>query len=449
MSKKDFSNLLQQDTSVKPVKYNHYKPFHEPIDDDKKINSNLEIKQANDVFEKIEKVPSTNRTQTEHKSNTNRTQTEHKSNTNKPKEKEIEHKLNTELNTEVDTNWTQTEHKLNTKTTFSSLVGLQKKLVVLIYNECKAARSKTTKNLSVEYISSVLKVPRGSIKTTIKRIEDKGFISRVSSKIGRGGCTSYLVPDFLFQELLQHETEHKLDTNRTQTGHKPDTELNTTLPVVSSYLLNTNYGSKDIPDSWKGMELTSLESIGFDFSHLVQIHRAYEKSPGIALSPELIQSSIDAFAFDLKNNDIEKKFKSSAATVLLSLLKKGHPYNSITPDKCISPVQDALNKHNQMLLVQRAKEQQLLQQIKDTEFSVWIEELPEEELLLLCPEKEVPLKDSEKLFKTVRKRMAREKAKDYFDAEIWPSKKQSILASAKRKLMQNEEPQQTNDEVEQ
>ena len=214
-------------------------------------------------------------------------------------------------------------------------------------------------------------------------------------------------------------------------NNKVNNKVNNADIVVSSYI-NTNYRNLDIPESWESIDITPLESIGFDLSHLVQINRAYEKTPNTTLSPELIQTSIYAFAYDLKNNNVEKIFKNPAATVLLSLLKKGQPYNSVTPDKCVSPQQDALNKHNHMLQTQHARELELMQQIKDTEFSLWLEAFPDDELFLLCPENAVPLKATDKLFKTVRKRMAKEKAKDYFDAEIWPTKKQAILATATR-----------------
>ena len=402
MSKKDFSIFLKPGLSDKKEKYNHYKPFQDPV------NNNSPDTIIVSTIKKEEFITEQNDLQKKKSSNTNRT---------------------------------QTEHKLNTKTTFSSLVGLQRDLLIFIYNECKTARSKTTKSLSVEHVSSALKVPRGSIKTTIKRIEQKGLIERTTFKVGRGGWASYSVPDFLFQELLQYETEHKLNTNRTQTEHKLNTELNTelntSLPVVSSYI-NTNYRNLDIPESWKSIDITTLEPIGFDLSHLVQIHRAYEKAPNVTLSPELIQSSIYAFAYDLKNNNIEKIFKKPPATVLLSLLKKGQPYNSITPDKCVSPIQDALNKHNQMLLLQRTQEQQMLQQIQETEFTLWRDGLSDEQLLDFCPESELAPGVPVNLRKTYRLRKAKELTKDYFDAELWPAKKQELLASATRKNIQEE-----------
>ena len=126
---------------------------------------------------------SLNRTQTEHKQNTNRTQ----------------HYIK--------------KHKPATKIHFSSLVGLQRTLVIFIYNECKIARSNTTESLTLEHISKTINTATGCIKTTLQRLESKGFIERTEYKNGRGGWSKYSIPHQQFQEILQYETNNKPTTN--------------------------------------------------------------------------------------------------------------------------------------------------------------------------------------------------------------------------------------------
>jgi hypothetical protein len=91
-----------------------------------------------------------------------------------------------------------------------------------------------------------------------------------------------------------------------------------------------------------------------------------------------------------------------------------------------------------MLLSQRTQEQQTLQQIQDTEFTIWRDSLTDEQLLGFCPESEIASGVPVDLRKTYRRRRAKELIKDYFDAEIWPAKKQELLASAVRKNTQKE-----------
>ena len=104
-------------------------------------------------------------------------------------------------------------------------MGLQRKLILLIYENCKIARSKITEPLTLEYISEQIKIPLGSIKTTIRRLEMKGYVKRIEYKNGRSGWSKYEIPKNIFNEMLQNETGHKLDTNwtpkRTQNRTQP------------------------------------------------------------------------------------------------------------------------------------------------------------------------------------------------------------------------------------
>ena len=330
------------------------------------------------------------------------------------------------------------------------LFGLQKIALFHIVENCKARGLLYTSPITNEFFRTVLNTDIHSVKTTIQRLIKKDLICRKEAKKGKGGYTVFSISISVRKATIEAIKQLDMDSqknsllvgNRETIGNqlvnnKVNNKVNNASVVSSSYI-NTNYRNLDIPESWEGIDISQLESIGFDLSHMVQIHRAYEKAPNVTLSPELIQSSIYAFAYDLKNNNVEKMFKKPPATVLLSLLKKGQPYNSITPDKCVSPIQDALNKHNQMLLSQRALEQQMLQQIQETEFALWRDGLSDEQLLDFCPESELASGVPVNLRKTYRLRKAKELTRDYFDAELWPAKKQTLLASATRKNIQEE-----------
>ena len=169
--------------------------------------------------------------------------------------KETEHKVGSQPSTGSGTKWGQTEGKMGTKTAFSTLVGLQRSVVIFIYNECKVARSKSTKHLSIEYIIKALNSSYHSIKTTIKRLIKKGLINRVDFKNGRGGWSTYSIPDLVFQELLCNESEHKASTNLVQTEHKvgaqPGAQPSTASPVVVS---NNNITTTTLPDDFEQID---------------------------------------------------------------------------------------------------------------------------------------------------------------------------------------------------
>ena len=62
-------------------------------------------------------------------------------------------KVESQLETLSETNWRQTEDKLETKSDFSSLVGLQRELVIFFFESCQFNRSSETEKLSIEHIA--------------------------------------------------------------------------------------------------------------------------------------------------------------------------------------------------------------------------------------------------------------------------------------------------------
>lgn len=317
--------------------------------------------------DKTEHKPGTNRVQTEHKLNTieakNRTQTEH----NLESFVLIEHKPHTELNTKPDTNRTQTEHKPNTPITYSSLVGLQRYTLLFLYQESRATRSRTTRELSLLHVSQSLNVRLGSVKTTLARLEQKRFIKRVTFKNGRGGWSQYELTDTIYNELLQLETEHKLNTNRTQNGHKMDTELNTELnttpPSSSSNFNYKNTTTDELAAEYEEVNFNALSHIGFTRSHLLQIVRRTD------LPPQLIQDSIDAFAFDLEKNNKHQSFKKSPLEVFMGIIGKGMVYNA--PENYQTPKQLNMKLYLEQKRIELENSRKLEEEALSVAFEEW------------------------------------------------------------------------------
>ena len=223
----------------------------------------------------------TNSTQTQHKVgtnltqelNTNSTQSEHREVIKNTYQTQTQHKVDTKLNTQetqsrhkVDTNLTQTTH-------ISNLIGVQRSILLFIFEECKKARSHITEPLSIVHIASSLEIAPGSIKTSIARLCEKHFIKINSFKNGRGGWSVYEIPDNIYKELLQMETQHKLHTNLTQSRHKVDTKLNTqpNTNVSSSSSLNINKTTTtELSDEWN-FDISQYARFGFTSSQLKQI----------------------------------------------------------------------------------------------------------------------------------------------------------------------------------
>jgi predicted transcriptional regulator len=71
------------------------------------------------------------------------------------------------------------------------LVGSQKEVIDLIFNECVLTGSLITPPITIEYILKNRNLAKNTVRKTIQRLEKKGFISREKFKNGRGGWTQY------------------------------------------------------------------------------------------------------------------------------------------------------------------------------------------------------------------------------------------------------------------
>ncbi len=331
----------------------------------------------------------------------NKTQTEHLT-THKPdanrtqiidKIKQIEHKSNTKPNTLKSTNRTQTAHKIDTGVSFSALTGIQRNIIILLFNNCKISKQDITNEISISYVANSLNICNGSIKNSLVRLEEKRFITRLEYKAGRGGWSRYKLSDSIYSELLFLERTHKLDTNETQIKHKtftePYTQLYTSRPSSSSlHKLTTKQEgteqteatsnttlSNTLPPEWASIDYSFLEDIGFNHNKLLQIYGAGH------LTAEMVQESLYGFDFDRKHNDV--KVNSPINFLMAQLKVKGLPYD--LPKNYESPKVRAMREYLERMEANEQKEEALKQQLKTREFEKWFNSLSLEEQNTLVP----------------------------------------------------------------
>ncbi len=327
----------------------------------------------------------------------------------------------TKLTTEVATNRQQTDNKPTTKLPFSSLVGLQKEIVIYLYLECKSSRSKITDSITLEHISDKVKCSKNTAKITLQRLEKKGCIIRNEFKIGRGGWSKYEIPEYLYHDILRKETDNKLATNWQRSdnklGTKQTTEPTTNYSSSSSFKelkttttteeqINTgNYG-------WlKEIDIEPLSGIGFSIHYLMQIASQHK------LSPETIQQSINAFAFDLTENDKAKKIAGNPLNYFMGILRKGMPY--LPPPNYEAPEDKAMR-----IFLERKKELEKIRLEREEELlklacGEWLESLSEKEKEDLMPED--AKKSSVQGFKMASLRT-------FFKENLWAQKRGKFLA---------------------
>ena len=383
---------------------------------------------------KTDNKVATNREQTGNKVGpelaTNRQQSENEAGASKRGQVETGNKVGPELATLSATKWQQTDNKPATNTPFSSLVGLQRGIMIFLYDACKTARSRATAALTLEHIGACLKTSSGSAKTSIQRLEDKGCITRVEFKNGRGGWSKYELPDVLFREMLQLETENKLATNREQTGNKVGPELATepaTSLSSSSSSIDLNQNLKttttgepelfegtatQLAPEWQQVDYSPLSEFGFTQTHLAQIIRQ-----GLLAPPE-VQDSIHFFSFDLRRNGKGKGLTGSPLNFFMGIVRKGIPY--APPENYESPTDEARRKTREFKERKERERRAEEQKIFELEFSEWRRGLAADELAKLLPEygrKPGSIQDAA--------------LNTYFETNVWPERAQALFGLTK------------------
>ena len=340
-------------------------------------------------------------------------------------ESETSDKPKTQLRTLHRTKLGQTSDEPRTDEGFLSFVGLQRRILLFIYDQCTFARDKLTDPISIGYLGQACETTVLSAQKTIQRLEKKNALKRASFRNGRGGWTRYELSQSIFQEVLHLETQGKLRTNLGQSSDKPSTQprtqLRTTLSSSSSYVLEKDFkttttgepeiletGPIQLSPEWVNLDLTPLTGIGFTQNHLTQIIRQGK------LTPEETQDSIHFFAFDLEKNEKGRFLKAPPINFFMGILRKGMPY--APPENYESAADEARRKTREFKARKERERQDEDQKLLDLDFSEWRRGIAADELAALLPEyarKPGPIQDSA--------------LKTHFETNVWPERSQEFL----------------------
>jgi len=354
-------------------------------------------------------------------------------------------KLETQLETKLETNLRQSEDKLETnlkktnpvkRSEFNlfSTTGIQRKILLAIFNSCQFSLNKISPPISIDYLNLSLKIQKSSIRKTIQRLEKKGFIIRSEFKNGRGGWTKYSLPESVYNQLLQDKNKDKLETNLRQSEDKLETQLETQLEthglnnnsslnksntiitancdeIISSKNQSTLFG---LPEEWEAIDIEVLSEIKFTRNHLQQL---YKKS---SLPLEVIEDSLHAYAFDLFENGLIETIKTPLK-MIMGLLIKGQPYNS--PDNYESPKDRALRLYYDKKRREEDERGRKTEELKDIEYRNWTVSLSDAEKDSFLSEGYKKLNPES----TMAKKIMEADLKAHFLETVWPEKMKDIL----------------------
>jgi len=320
--------------------------------------------------------------------------------------KKIDKKNNLPL--ECDQDEFKKYEKINT------LFGKELDFVYYLVSLCEKECSLRTQPIFSKDLISHLSLKPSHVRNIISRLNKKNILSIVLFNNGKHASRIFEFDKEIYSIIVNRKNK------KTQVSSE-DVE-----------------GEKEIEDNKKNpfdvdvsnIDFSSMEEYGFNTSHLIQIYREYDDKPDFRLSSDIIQDSIDAMAFDLKHNNVIKDFKNSPSVVLLSLLKKGKPYSSKTPEKFLSPQAEAMKRYIEIKSKEQKEKKELDDQLKQIAMKDWFDGISESELMefYVEPESGSELGSlSDKVQATFKKRNALKNAKEYFEVEFWPIKRKEIL----------------------
>ncbi len=265
-------------------------------------------------------------------------------------------------------------------------------------------------DIPVSVLAKRINADKGTTRTSIKRLQKKNILLKSKGERGRHGCTQVIVPNFVIKECLNLFQCHPcpLDENEYIINNE---NRNIISVYSSSNIISTNTNKEinrnNLPDEWLGINIELLKEIGFSMTQLRQLH-----SQNIN-TPEIIQESINHFAYGLENNPKVKKYPEPL-NVLMGVLRKGQAW---TEPNYQSPQEIA-----QSQLIERKKaERDRLKKLEEDAYKLaleeWQETLTTEQLEEIAP----PRKGRGNFMPQ------HVKLSMHFRENVWPKKKKEYL----------------------
>ena len=339
ISSRDFLDLLddeadQQTAAFRPLY------FQKPETDNKEITNGYQT----DNIKALEQI-------------TIEQQTDNKRITKISSKIETDNKQVTKRVTEQITIEQQTDNKRITIVGFEALVGNEKNLLVLVFEECLRIGSLVSPEITLSHISERLEISPGVAKMVIHRLVKKGFIERASSKTGRGGWIKFSITKDLYRDLRIRQTDNKQVTIGYQTDNKQVTkrvtEQITEPPCSSSSNLNINNTTTTEPDLWL--------SVPKNLDGRVSIRQLRGFVKQNLISAEDLQSSLDGFAYDLEKGSIRAK-NGNPVAILIGAVKSGGYISQSYLSELKASLADVAKAREEMEQIQAANSTQQLQE---------------------------------------------------------------------------------------
>jgi len=250
----------------------------------------------------------------------------------------------------------QSSAKVRPNVFFEELVGLQRNVLIHIFEMCVRKGSRTTPPVAISNLASALETTVSAGRKAVQRLEEKGFIVRGAFKDGRGGWTKYELKEEIYKSLLLDNRMAKLEPNigqsRAKVGTQPEPQPEPSVPCSSSNL-NINNTTTTEPDLWI--------SVPKNLEGRVSIRQLRDFVRQNLISAEDLQSSLDGFAYDLEKGSIRAK-NGNPVAILIGAVKSGGYISQSYLSELKASLADAAKAREELQQIQAANSTQQLQE---------------------------------------------------------------------------------------
>lgn len=235
-----------------------------------------------------------------------------------------------------------------------------------------------------------INISKDSARTALRFLLKQKFIARIEFQAGHLGWSRYQLNENICKELEKAISK----------GLIAPFDINENRAIDNASSLVTGF-----IDPWDEVDFSSLESIGFNKNHLLQI-----KSK---TTPDIAQESINHFAYSLKYNKKTKEYPNPLAT-LITVLKRSEAW--IEPNYQ-SPQELAQLQILEVKKAELERKKTLEDESYKLAFDDWQQGLSKDDIATLAP-------DHRNKGDLVPPAV---KLSIYFKEKIWPEKKKDYL----------------------
>lgn len=250
----------------------------------------------------------------------------------------------------------------NSKTAegFSAIVGLQRKILDYFFLKAQSLGSRETGKIQTEVLAEMLACTVETVRTSVQRLEKKGFIKRLEYKSGRGGFSVFKIDSKAFQELaIENNSKTILKQNSNSSKTEPKTEPKT--DVVNS--------SRDIEISL--IPIIQEIQIPTVLKSIISKKEISDLLNNGHLSETELRESLEHFAYDLENNFV--KSKGHPINLFFGLSRSGKKYRSL---KLLEQQNSELRDYQKDLMKLEYEEMQLKEAALKVKFREFIGKNP-------------------------------------------------------------------------